>query len=493
MSVDQAHRGRDGGRAPEAEEPMTDAASTLLVFQEAHRQHRAAEAQILAAAAMWADQHGDHDLAYNDGYRGRFVRPGGDGTPSVWEFCFDDMAIALERHPMSARALTADALDLRHRLPLFWGLVLDGRVECWVARKIAWHTRHLSREQVAAIDDRIAGSTQDAVTLPPARLKELVEALVIDADNAQRDAERDAARRHRFVRIDQHQQAPGISGVYGKVDDLGGQQLDATLDRIAAALAAAGDTDCLDLRRSKALAILGTPALALRILLCGVSTGSTTGHGDEPPGDQSDEAVLARLLSELPVEKLMPTAILYLHLTDHTLFGTGEPGTGVARWEGVGPITRRHVLDLLGHSQVQVKPVFIPSEARPSDSYEYAGRLRDAVHLTVPADVYPYAVCTNRRIDIDHPDPYIEGGPPGQTGLHNAGPLTRHHHRIKTHGRMHVRQPGPGTYVWRSSHHQYRMTNPSGTHLVDPMIGDALYGSSAGEAQLAGLLLTARR
>jgi hypothetical protein len=43
-----------------------------------------------------------------------------------------------------------------------------------------------------------------------------------------------------------------------------------------------------------------------------------------------------------------------------------------------------------------------------------------------------------------------DGGPPGQTSLGNLGPLSRHHHRVKTHGRWRVRQPVPGCFVWRS-------------------------------------------
>ena len=42
---------------------------------------------------------------------------------------------------MAARALIADALDLRYRLPRLWGRVLTGGVRAWQARKIAEQTR----------------------------------------------------------------------------------------------------------------------------------------------------------------------------------------------------------------------------------------------------------------------------------------------------------------------------------------------------------------
>jgi hypothetical protein len=37
---------------------------------------------------------------------------------------------------MAARALIADALDLRYRLPRLWGRVLTGGVRAWQARNL---------------------------------------------------------------------------------------------------------------------------------------------------------------------------------------------------------------------------------------------------------------------------------------------------------------------------------------------------------------------
>jgi hypothetical protein len=35
---------------------------------------------------------------------------------------------------------------------------------------------------------------------------------------------------------------------------------------------------------------------------------------------------------------------------------------------------------------------------------------------------------------------------------------------MKTHGRVQVRQPGPGNYVWRTRFGRVIITNPTGTH-----------------------------
>ncbi len=72
-------------------------------------------------------------------------------------------------------------------------------------------------------------------------------------------------------------------------------------------------------------------------------------------------------------------------------------------------------------------------------------------------------------MDQDHTKPYIppdDGGPPGQTSLDNLGPLTRRHHRIKTHRRWQVKQPFNGIFVWRSPHGRYYLVDHTGTHKL---------------------------
>jgi hypothetical protein len=94
-----------------------------------------------------------------------------------------------------------------------------------------------------------------------------------------------------------------------------------------------------------------------------------------------------------------------------------------------------------------------PAGQTPVDSYEIPASLREQVLLRNPADVFPYAAAVSRSIDIDHTIPYLSpdrGGPPGQTRIGNLGPHIRRHHRLNTHGGWQVRQPEPGTWLWRS-------------------------------------------
>jgi hypothetical protein len=97
--------------------------------------------------------------------------------------------------------------------------------------------------------------------------------------------------------------------------------------------------------------------------------------------------------------------------------------------------------------------------------------MREAVFLRSPADVFPHATSTSRRMDLDHTEPYQDpgsGGPPGQTRTDNLGPHTRFTHRLKTHGRWTVRQLADGAYLWRSPHGRHFLVDQAGTTAVTP-------------------------
>jgi hypothetical protein len=70
----------------------------------------------------------------------------------------------------------------------------------------------------------------------------------------------------------------------------------------------------------------------------------------------------------------------------------------------------------------------------------------------------------------DHTRPYVppdDGGPPGQTGMHNLAPMTGFHHRVKTHGPMQVKQPWPGIYLWRDRYGHCYLVDHTGTRRLD--------------------------
>jgi hypothetical protein len=98
------------------------------------------------------------------------------------------------------------------------------------------------------------------------------------------------------------------------------------------------------------------------------------------------------------------------------------------------------------------------------------------------------------RVDYDHPTPYRPRGPAGQTGTHNSGPLSRRHHRVKTHGRdWAARQLGPGDYVWRTPHHRYRLVDSRGTHELPDYVGSGFFSDDPLDRALSRLLVDQRR
>ena len=110
-------------------------------------------------------------------------------------------------------------------------------------------------------------------------------------------------------------------------------------------------------------------------------------------------------------------------------------------------------------------------EAVTAATRELPDRLREAVGLLAPSDVFPFAGAASQGLDVDHPLPYHPAGAGRAerhrpTRLGNLGPLTRTHHRIKTHGAWTLRQPFPGIYLWRDPPGMLYLEDHTGTHPV---------------------------
>jgi len=175
-------------------------------------------------------------------------------------------------------------------------------------------------------------------------------------------------------------------------------------------------------------------------------------------------------------DTLLPTVTLYIHL-DGAVLTTGGiriGASGVARWEGEGPISAHHVRDFLGpHARFTIKPVTDLAHQAPSAGYEVRGRLREAVHLRNPLDVFPFASNTGRTKQVDHTTPYDHhhaeegaGSAQPQTRMGNLGPMTGFHHRVKTHAGWRVQQPFDGIYLWKSPHGSIFLVDHTGTRQI---------------------------
>ncbi len=155
------------------------------------------------------------------------------------------------------------------------------------------------------------------------------------------------------------------------------------------------------------------------------------------------------------------------------------------RVEGLGPHCLAQLRDLLGGAEVTVKPVIDLRDQVSVNAHEHPAWLAEPVRLTRVGDYFPYATSTARLSDLDHPTPYDVHGPPGQTGTHNSGPVTRRHHRLETHAGFSARQTGPGTYIRASPHGHYLLVDRTGTHPIRPGFGQALLHGTPLEIRIA--------
>lgn len=486
----------------------------------------AAEAQQFFLAAHWADLHApllveDQHTAWESELPGTpgWVPAGAEGTPLIGEFAGAELAALVGRSTVGGEQLVADAVNVRHRHPLLWAGIRGGTVRVWLAAKVARRcaATGLTMEQARWVDTE---TTPYLTSLPVARFLALVEAKIIAADpDAAAERARQAALA-RFVRSSQTDEN-GLRTLVARARAGDVLYLVAVLDRLAEILRTDGHAGTLDERRAAALRILANPARALALLAgatlealeetdrepqetlftpatsdqvesvwevttCGhhVAVPAPTDEPNDPvqPGDPGHDrgrvlsaSLLRQVLAALdgfdPV-RLDPVSVFHIHVGAEDLI----EGQGLARMERVGPIVLGELRAWLGepytYSKVHARPVLdlttqdsAGRSAGPAiDRYEVPDRMREVVLEANPYEVFPWGTLPTRRCDLDHIRPYDPDGSPGQTSVENLAPLSRRHHRIKTHGGWILRHPRPGEYWWRTPTGHWFSVTRDGTH-----------------------------
>jgi len=118
-----------------------DAAATMSLVSGAHRLVPEQECLLVQLAAHWCDLHFPDSQPATErnlpgAERGQSV--GGEGTTEVLEFAAVELGGQLETTAGSAKALMADALHPRHRLPELWQLSVQ--VGCGCGAPGEWRT-----------------------------------------------------------------------------------------------------------------------------------------------------------------------------------------------------------------------------------------------------------------------------------------------------------------------------------------------------------------
>ena len=116
-----------------------------------------ADSVMFELAARFADLQPGEGLPQRESdpvLRGmeRSVQVGGAGTPRIAEFMVAELGGRMRVGSWSARAFVADALDVRHRLPLIWARVRAREARIGNVRLVASRTRHLSVAAAGHVD-----------------------------------------------------------------------------------------------------------------------------------------------------------------------------------------------------------------------------------------------------------------------------------------------------------------------------------------------------
>ena len=524
-----------------------DPGETLAGLELVVRRRRAVEIDDLRLVAHWCDLQStdprddprpDPTLPLPPG-SDRLVRLGGEGTPRVRELTLCELGIARGVHVLSARAVAADVLDLRHRLPRTWAVFLAGRADAWLARRVASLTRDLSPAAAAVVDTAAAAAIAGEA---PGRVLAIVEAKIIEADPAAHDAKVEAERRRRFVSLTRTDPT-GLRHVIARVTAGDAAYVDAVLTRVADILADPPRTHRCPPR----------PAPLARVRLARPSrraphpaprthrprprrpeptrgrpsprrtrtrphdrarAGPRIRRRAESDPEPEPEPRLPRALAfpadlldalrRINPDRLRPRAVLYVHLHEAALTPAGAPAGGapagqpagpagaVARVEGLGPHSLTQLTELLGHTRVTLKPVIDLRDRVSVNRYEHPTRIKERIHLQHPADVFPHASRVSRELDLDHRAAYRPTGPPGQTGTPNGQPLGRTGHRAKTHLGYTCVPLASGGILWRSPHGLHRLVDEHGTTRLDQSEADALTGTDPVQHALVRLILKHR-
>ena len=392
---------------------------------------RRAEVDLLRAAYQWAVAHcADRLGPAQAGLPGRerARRLGGPGVPEVTEFAAAELGARIGRSPYAAAQLIADAQDLRHRFPQLWARVEAGEVRASYARHVAAKARDLQPVEAAYVDSGVVESADGRI--PWSRFEALVEAKVAQAAPALAREKEERAAKATFAKK-LRGEAHGMGSYLVHADLATIEAIDAAVDARESRLAELAESlpevpahlATKDQRRVHAFLLMVTGA--------------------------ADDTDLADLL---------PGVTVFVHTY------AGPDAEDVVRVEGHGPVTTDWVRQTLGpKARFTIRPVLDLAGQAPVDAWEIPDRHRQAVHLMTPADTFPFASSTSRSMQVDHTIPHARGG---ISGIGNYGPMSRRHHRIKTHGRWQVQQPFPGIYVWRDQYGAYYLVDHTGTRRI---------------------------
>lgn len=342
-----------------------------------------------------------------------------DRNQRVDEFAADELAPLLRISRTGAQARLDQAVELTGRLPGTVASLERGEIDLCKAKIVANHTHPLTAEHAAAVESSVL---PDARAQTPGQLHAALRRAVLRVDPDGAEARRTARVRERAVTV--RPQPDGTA-------ELTATNLDAAdavaayqqLDTHAMAMGS-GDGRSMDQRRADALIdlILGRAEAHASGASVHVTVAATTLLG----------------LDELPAE----------------LAGFGSITAQAARELAADGIWRRILTDPLSGTVLDVGR----TRYRPSTALADHVRVRDRTCR------FPGCRQPARRCDIDHVEPFPQGG----TDAENLCCLCRHHHRLKHERNWSVQHGESGRVVWTSPTGRTYDTRPESVADVAP-------------------------
>ncbi|MCW5951359.1 MAG: HNH endonuclease [Propionibacteriaceae bacterium] len=376
----------------------------------------------------------------------RPVRIGADGTLLVDETLPLEVAALTGTSVSAATSLIRDIVNLESRHAYAWEAVVDGRIPVWRARQLT----QVAEQFGLGYGDCLLADAKIAPLLGVVgwgRVMARYRAAIIEVAPAKVAAANANSRAGRHVRFGTTTDDATLSWMSALADTSDVKAFEHLLGLVTKALVELGDTDPIDIVRSKALGRMADPEGVL-VLLDGVEDG---------------DPVEASLTEKKSRRRHAPVAQVFVHVTSDNL----EHG-GVARVERLGPVWVDDLSRVVGHHRINLTAIVPTGDPEPVvDAYEVPDRMREIVMARDRHEVFPWSSREARSLDLDHTVAWVEGAP-GQTRPSNLEPLSRRPHRGKTHGDWRLDQPRPGVFWWRSPRGQIFRVGPDGTRNMTP-------------------------
>ncbi len=447
-------------------------------------------------------------------------RESGDWRP--FDHVDDEVALALTLTRRGAARLLDLALAL-DRLPLTRAALAAGLIDERRAEVIAEEVAELDDEHAAAVEKLIIGR---APKLTSGQLRALVRRAVLSADP--KAAQRRKEKALQDARVEMFPETSGTAALAGRdLPSAGVLAADKHLTALAQAMKAAGQPGTLDILRAWAYLHLlaGKPAATLIPATappgdagsespCGEGPqeassspdagthfpaasgltarggpataelrgtvnltmplsawlGWTQFPGDVPgygPVDAEDSRTLAGLLAHHPANQWCVTLTDAAgHPVAHACARHGPPGSrppagldpepaGTA--PGPGPPTTP-VPDWLRGLTFTTLETSGCTHPRQSRGYQPSPSLRHLIQVRNPTCTGPSCRRPATRCDLDHVTPYDQGGKTCECNLH---PACRHDHHTKQVPGWTVTCHQPGTLTWTTPGHRSHTTTPA--------------------------------